>query len=217
VGTSEHPISGFDLETVDKLLTTTRAVRKRLDFSRPVPLTVVQECLTIALQAPTGSNAQLWRWLVITDPALKEALAALYRDLPPREVRTEPDPPPTAQQERVLASAHFLLEHLGEAPVLVVPCVREAGGPAGWAPSVYPAVWSLILALRSRGLGSVITTAHLYHRQEAAELLGIPEGYAQACLLPIAYYTGKEFRPADRLPLERVCYLNRWGEPLSNG
>ena len=217
MGTGDHPISGFDLETVDKLLTTTRAVRKRLDFSRPVPLEVVQECLTIALQAPTGSNSQLWRWLVITDPSLKNALAELYRDLPPREERTEPELPPTAQQQRVLSSAHFLLEHLGEAPVLVVPCIREVGGPAGWAPSIYPAVWSLILALRSRGLGSVITTAHLHHRHAAAELMGIPEGYAQACLLPIAYYTGKDFSPADRQPLKRVCYLNRWGEPLSSG
>jgi nitroreductase len=217
VGTRDHPVSGLDLDTVDKLLTTTRAVRKRLDFSRPVPLAVVRECLTIALQAPTGSNSQLWRWMVITDPSLKSALAALYRNLPPREARTEPELPPTPQQERVLASAHYLLEHLGEAPVLVVPCVRDVGGPAGWAPSIYPAAWSLILALRSRGLGSVMTTAHLYHRQEAADLLGIPEGYAQACLLPIAYYRGNDFRPADRQSLERVSYLNHWGEPLSSG
>ena len=213
----DHPISGFDLETVDKLLTTTRAVRKRLDFSRPVSLEVVQECLTIALQAPTGSNSQLWRWVVVTDPSLRNALAELYRSLPPREERTEPELPPTAQQQRVLASAHFLMEHLHEAPVLVVPCIREVGGPAGWAPSIYPAVWSFLLALRSRGLGSVITTAHLYHRHDAADLLGIPEGYAQACLLPIAYYTGTDFSPADRQPLERVCFLNRWGQPLPKG
>jgi nitroreductase len=209
------PITGFDLDTVDKLLTTTRAVRKRLDFSREVPLDVIETCLSIALQAPTGSNAQLWRWLVVTDPSLRAALADLYRDLPPRDMRTEPEVPATPQQERMLDSAHFLLQHLGEVPVIIVPCIREVGGAAGWAPSIYPAVWSLILALRSRGLGSVITTAHLHHREKAAKLLGIPEGYAQACLLPVAFYTGTEFQPADREPLDRVSYLNRWGEPLT--
>jgi nitroreductase len=114
----------------------------------------------------------------------------------------------------MLDSAHYLMAQLSEVPVFVVPCIREEGGAAGWAPSIYPAVWNFILALRSRGLGSVITTAHLYHRQEAAKLLGIPEGYAQACLLPVAYYTGTDFKPADRKPLEDVCYLNRWGQTL---
>jgi nitroreductase len=210
-----HPITGFDLDTVDKLLTTTRAVRKRLDLSRHVPLGVIEECLTIATQAPTGSNAQLWRWVIITDPSLRGSLAELYRDLPPRDVRTEPDVPATPQQVRMLDSAHFLMEHLADVPVFVVPCTRDAGGAAGWAPSIYPAVWSLILALRSRGLGSVITTAHLHHREKAAELLGIPAGYAQACLLPVAYYTGHDFKPADREPLDHISYLNRWGEPFA--
>jgi nitroreductase len=213
----DHPISGFDLDTVDKLLTTTRAVRRRLDFSRDVPLGVIEECLRIAIQAPTGSNAQLWRWLIVTDPSLRRALAEMYRDLPPQDMRTEPKVPSTPQQLRVLESAHFLLQHLGEVPVLVVPCIRKLGGAAGWAPSIYPAVWNLILALRSRGLGSVITTAHLHHSKKAAELLGIPEDYAQACLLPVAYYTGTNFKPADRTPLERISFLDRWGEPFLAG
>ena len=206
--------SGFDLDTVDRLLTTTRAVRRRLDLSRPVPLDVVVECLNIAIQAPTGSNLQLWRWLIITDQSTRESLAELYRDIPPRAAPTEPEPPPSAQQQRMLDSAHHLMAHLAEVPVFVVPCTREVGGAAGWAPSIYPAVWNFILALRSRGLGSVITTAHLYHRQQAAELLGIPPGYAQACLLPVAYYIGTDFKPADRRPLEEVCYVNRWGNAL---
>jgi nitroreductase len=205
---------GFDLEMVDRLLTTTRAVRKRLDLSRPVPLEVVVKCLDIALQAPTGSNLQLWRWLIVTDQPARDGLAELYRNFPPRAPRAQADPPPSDQQQRMLDSAHYLMAHLSEVPVFVVPCIREEGGAAGWAPSIYPAVWNLILALRSRGLGSVITTAHLYHRQEAAKLLGIPEGYAQACLLPVAYYTGTDFKPADRKPLEDVCYLNRWGQTL---
>jgi len=204
----------FDLETVDRLLTTTRAVRKRLDLSRAVPLEVVVECLNIAIQAPTGSNLQLWRWLIITEQATRESLAELYRDIPPQAAPTEPEPPPSAQQQRMLDSAHYLMAHLSEVPVFVVPCTGAVGGAAGWAPSIYPAVWNLILALRSRGLGSVITTAHLFHRQQAAELLGIPVGYAQACLLPVAYYTGTDFKPADRKPVEEVCYVNRWGNAL---
>lgn len=209
-----HPASGFDLDEVDRLLTTTRAVRRRLDFSREVPLDVVVECLRLALQAPTGSNAQRWRWLVVTDPAVKGQLADLYRNPPEGTARTEPVPPMTEQRRRMLASARYLMEHLEEVPVFVVPCTEEAGGAAGWAPSIYPAVWSFVLALRSRGLGSSITTAHLYHRAAAAALLGIPDGYAQACLLPVAYYTGTDFRAADRRPVEELTYLNRWGEPL---
>jgi nitroreductase len=211
---SAHPISGFDLETVDRLLTTTRAVRRRLDFSKEVPLDVVKECLALAIQAPTGSNAQFWRWIVVTDPSTRQALAELYRNPPPQATRTEPDLPPTLQQQRMMASAHYLMDHVTEVPVFVLPCTRDVGGAAGWAPSIYPAVWSFILALRSRGLGSVITTAHLYHRDEAAALLGIPEGYLQTCLLPVAYYTGTDFKPAVRRPIDEVCFLNRWDEPL---
>jgi nitroreductase len=206
--------TGLDLATVDKLLTTTRAVRKRLDLSRPVPLDVVTDCLRIALQAPTGSNVQGWRWLVVTDGDLRHALADLYQNPPPPEFRTEPQMPPTPQQERMLDSTLYLMEHMHEVPVLVVPCILESGGAAGWAPSIYPAVWSFMLALRSRGLGSVITTAHLYRKEEAAELLGIPTGYAQTCMLPVAYYTGDDFKPAVRRPLAEVCFNNRWDEPL---
>jgi nitroreductase len=213
---SSHPVSGFDLETVDRLLTTTRAVRRRLDFSKEVPLDVVKECLELAVQAPTGSNAQFWRWIVVTDQSTRVALAELYRNPPPEATRTEPELPSTPQQERMLASAHYLMDHITEVPAFVLPCIRDIGGAAGWAPSIYPAVWSFILALRSRGLGSVITTAHLYHRDEAARLLGIPEGYVQACLLPVAYYTGTDFKPAVRRPLDEVCFFNRWGASLPN-
>lgn len=208
------PVSGFDLETVDRLLTTTRAVRRRLDFDRDVPLDVVRECLTLAVQAPTGDNAQRWRWLVVADPTVRERLGQLYRGVP-RTPEVVPEPLPMSdQRRRMLASARFLMDHITEVPLFVLPCTQEVGHAAGWAPSIYPAVWSLILALRSRGLGSVITTAHLYRREEAAALLGVPEGYAQACLLPIAYYKGTDFRPADRLPIEDVAYFNHWGSPL---
>jgi nitroreductase len=212
----DDPATGFDLDIVDRLLTTTRAVRKRLDLSRPVPLEVVRECLELALQAPTGSNAQTWRWLVVTDPERRRRIAELYQNPPrrPDAPRTEPLVQDSPQQQRVTESAMYLTKHMAEVPVLVVPCVLNAGGAAGWAPSIYPAVWSFLLALRSRGLGSVITTVHLYRRDEAAELLQIPDGYEQACLLPVAYYTGQDFKPAMRKPLREVCFHDHWGNPL---
>jgi len=207
-----HGASGLDLDTVDKLLTTTRAVRKRLDLTRPVELDVVMECLDLALQAPTGSNQQTWRWLVVADPAVRGALADLYRNLPAERPTTRLGsvPPPEEQQVRVNDSAGYLMEHIHEVPVLVVPCVEDVGGAVGWAPSIYPAVWSFMLALRSRGLGSVLTTVHLYRGAEADALLGVPEGFVQTCLLPVAYYTGDDFRPADRRPVEDVTFVDHW-------
>jgi nitroreductase len=206
--------SGLDLDTVDKLLTTTRAVRKRLDLTRPVELDVVMECLELALQAPTGSNQQTWRWLVVTDPDVRVALADLYRNLPSDRPTTRLGsvPPPEDQQARVTDSAGYLMQHMHEVPVLVVPCVEDVGGAVGWPPSIYPAVWSFMLALRSRGLGSVLTTVHLYREAEAAALLGVPDGFVQSCLIPVAYYTGDDFRPADRRPVDEITYVNRWGE-----
>jgi nitroreductase len=217
VTASEDGASGFDLDTVDKLLTTTRAVRRRLDLSRPVALDVVVECIRLALQAPTGSNQQTWRWLVVTDPAVRAALAELYRSLPADRPRTRHGSvaPPVDQQARVNGSAGYLMEHLHEVPVLVVPCVEDVGGAAGWAPSIYPAVWSFMLAARSRGLGSVLTTVHLYREAEAAALLGVPDGFVQSCLIPVAHYTGDGFRPAERRPVEEVTYLDHWGRAIA--
>lgn len=213
---SNEPAAGFDLATVDKLLSTTRAVRRRLDLTRPVDLDVVLECLRLATQAPTGSNQQTWRWLVVTDPGVRAALADLYRNLPSDRPTTRLGsvPPPEEQQARVSDSAGYLMQHLHEVPVLVVPCVEDVGGAAGWAPSIYPAVWSFMLALRSRGLGSVLTTVHLYREAEAAALLGVPDGFVQSCLIPVAHYTGDDFRPADRRPVEEITFLDRWGTPL---
>ena len=205
--------SGLDLDTVDKLLTTTRAVRKRLDLTRAVELDVVMECLRLAIQAPTGSNQQTWRWIVVTDAEVRARLGDLYRNLPDDRpaARLGSTPPPEKQQQRVSDSAAYLMEHIAEVPVLVVPCIEDAGGAAGWAPSIYPAVWSFMLALRSRGLGSVLTTVHLYRRDDADEVLGVPDGFVQACMLPVAYYLGDDFKPADRRPIEEITYLDQWG------
>jgi nitroreductase len=218
LGDARRPgASGLDLETVDKLLTTTRAVRKRLDLTRPVELDVILECLRLAIQAPTGSNQQTWRWIVVTDPRVRAQLAELYRNLPDDRptARLGSTPPPAEQQQRVMESSGHLMAHIHEVPLLVVPCVEDAGGAAGWAPSIYPAVWSFMLALRSRGLGSVLTTVHLFRREEADALLGVPDGFVQACLLPVAYYTGDDFKPADRRPIEEVAFLDHWGASIA--
>lgn len=212
----------FDLDVTDRLLSTTRAVRKRLDLERPVEREVVLDCLRLAVQAPTGGNKQGWRWLVVTDPKRRAALAAVYRragaDYLKRIARLAERG--DGQQERVYDSAVHLAAVLHRVPVLVVPCVE--GRPqdastlanAGFYGSVLPAVWNFILALRSRGLGSVWTTLHLGREAEAAEILGIPDGVTQTALIPVAYTVGTDFRPAQRGPVEEITYLDRWGQTI---
>jgi len=206
----------FDLQETDRLLNTTRAVRKRLDFTRPVPREVVLECLRIAIQAPTGGNSQGWRWVVVDDPALRADLAAIYRKRADPYLKGYGEP--SGSLAGILDSAVYLADHLDEAPVLVIPCLlgRVPETPtneemAGFYGSIIPAVWSFMLALRSRGLGSVITTVHLHRAAEAAALLGVPDDYAQACLLPVAYYTGDTFRAANRRPVEEITFFDHWG------
>jgi len=204
--------------SVDDVLTTTRSVRKRLDFEKPVPREVLLECLELALQAPTGSNSQGWQWVFVDDPEQKKALADIYRtnatpylNLPKPEygdVRDE-------QRPLVYDSAKYLNEHLHEVPVMLIPCLegRPEGTGAGFWGSLLPAVWNFMLALRSRGLGSAWTTLHLLGDGEkrAAELLGIPfDKYSQGGLFPIAYTKGTDFRPAERLPAEQVSHWNGW-------
>ncbi len=216
----------MDLETVDHLLTTTRAVRKRLDLDRPVPPEVIEECLQLAIQAPTGSNAQAWRFVVVTDADKRARLAEIYaREWKAaygdqRRALAGRTDERSQQALRVLDSAAYLADNMHRVPVLVVPCILgrvEDGAPVGrWAGqlgSIFPAVWSFQLALRSRGLGSVLTTLHLYGESEAAEVLGIPDTVTQAALLPVAYTKGTDFRPAPRRPAAEVTYWDAWKAP----
>ncbi len=207
----------MDLHVVDHLLTTTRAVRKRLDLGRPVPDEVVTECLRIAIQAPTASNTQSWRWVVVTDPDKRAALADLYRSVFDVFYGDQPGADLTPQMTRVRESSMFLSQHLGDVPVHVIPCIEGRPVPGGDVfagaslfGSIFPAVWSFQLALRSRGLGSVLTTLHLPREREAAELLGIPDDVSQVGLIPVAYFTGSDFRPAARRPVEELTYWNTW-------
>lgn len=209
--------------SVDEVLTTTRSVRKRLDFDKPVAREVLMECLELALQAPTGSNSQGWQWVFVEDPDKKNAIAEVYRgNAVPYLSSPAPDypegDPRSAQMGRVRDSASYLAERMHEAPVLLVPCLKgrpeesPLGGVSFWA-SLFPAVWSFCLALRSRGLGSCWTTLHLLNdgERKVADVLGIPhDEYAQAGLFPIAYTKGTDFRPAKRLPAADLTHWNSW-------
>jgi nitroreductase len=209
----------FDLEQTDRLLSTTRAVRRRLDLQRPVDADVVLDCLRIAAQAPSGGNAQRWRWLLVEDADTRRALADHYaaayaRYIAPRREAVDPGDVAT---ERILASSDHLAEHLADVPLHVIPCVLDRLPPgatneqmAGFYGSVIPAIWSFQLALRSRGLGSAYTTLHLVHEAEVAGLLGIPPTVTQVALLPVAHYTGTRFQPAPRRPVEEITYHDRW-------
>lgn len=213
----------FDLTQTDKLLTTTRAVRKRLDLEKPVPREVVRECLDIALQAPTGGAAQRWRWLVIDDADTKAGLADLYRRayspyIEMQRAAAESSGRLGSSLERVMSSSDYLASVLERVPVHVIPCALDRpptalgdGMVAGFFGSIIPAAWSFQLALRSRGLGSAWTTLHLLYEKEAAELLGVPDTVTQVALLPVAYYTGDDFHPAPRRPAAEVTYWNSWG------
>ena len=209
----------LDRGVVDKLLTTTRAVRKRIDRDRPVEPEVLEECLTLASQAPSGGNTQRWRWVVVADPDRKKAVAQHYaasfaRYIAPRRAALQPD---DERGRRMIESASYLADNLHEMPLLVIPCTLDqlpAGASAEQLASLYggifPAIWSFQLALRSRGLGSALTTLHLDHEREVGEILGIPDTVTQVALLPVGYYTGDDFRPAPRRSVAEITYWDSW-------
>ncbi|MCZ6618011.1 MAG: nitroreductase family protein [Gammaproteobacteria bacterium] len=210
----------FDIPMTDELLATTRAVRRRLDLTKAVPRDLINECLELAVQAPTGSNSQGWRWVVVEDADKRKALADLYRKGGEAYLTSASEQAQSSgdsQTLRVYSSALYLMEHLHEVPVHVIPCIE--GRPpsdtppammAGLLASIYPAVWSFQLALRARGLGSTLTTLHMIHEKEAAELLGIPEDVMQVALLPVAYTVGTDFKRATRPPVSTITHWNQW-------
>ncbi|MGC0417708.1 nitroreductase family protein [Embleya sp. AB8] len=207
----------LNIAATDYLLTTTRAVRRRLDLERPVEREVIVECLGLAVQAPTASNRQMWRWLVVDDPDVRAGIADLYaqENVPRIERRRRRIEDP--QTRRVFDSAMHLARVLERVPVLIVAWVDElpdgpgATPPAAFYGSIFPAIWSLQLALRSRALGSALTTpfgGSLEPRYR--ELLGLPDTGTPIALLPVAHTIGDDFRPARRPPVEEVTRWNRW-------
>ena len=214
--------SPFPLEVTDELLSTTRAVRKRLYLERPVERDVLLECIRLSQQAPTGSNQQGWHWLIVTDAEKRAKLAEIYRAVASQylEIARSNIADDDLQTKRVYESAFRLVDLLADVPVHAIPCTAgrlppdnfvNAGG-ASFYGSIFPAVWSFQLALRSRGLGSVITTLHLFQEKEAAELLGIPEDVSQVALLPVAYTIGTKFKRAARPAPETITSWDSWGQ-----
>lgn len=209
----------------DYVLKTTRSVRKRLDLEKPVSREIIEECLEIALQAPTGSNSQGWHFLIVTDDEPKKMIANAYRKafsfyakniVPSQQAAMPKDDVRAEQREKVTDSAVYLAQVMERVPVLVIPCIEgrvEKEAPfvqAGLYGSILPAAWSFMLALRSRGLGAAWTTLHLMYEKEVAQALGIPDNITQSALLPVAYTIGEDFKPAKRLPLSQVTSWNRW-------
>jgi nitroreductase len=206
----------FDLEQTDKLLSTTRAVRRRLDLERDVPDDLLLRCIELAEQAPTGANIASRRWMVVRDPETKVKLANLYRAAGAGGIIQEAEKQRGAgnPKQRVMDSAAHLAANMERVPALVLVTVlgrHDGSGRPGLFDSVIQAAWSFCLALRSRGLGSAWTTMHLGKSDEIAELLGIPEGVTQVVLLPVAWTIGTEFGPAPRREASEITWFDRWG------
>jgi nitroreductase len=204
--------------TIDWVLTTTRAVRRRLDLEQPVDVRLVLDCLDLALQAPTGGDLQRWRWIVITDPVAKSQVRDVYVDALAKASGGQRSTLRDTAADRMLDDAWHLAHHLHRVPVLVLACIEGRITPrstpaqaAALYGSVYPAVWSFQLALRSRGLASALTTVHLEQHEAMAELLGIPDHVTQAALVPVARLIGDQLHPARRRPVRQVAFADRWG------
>ena len=214
----------------DQLLTTTRAVRRRLDFDRDVPVELVRECIEIAVQAPSGSNARGWRFVVVGDADKKKAIGALYRqgftgyrDMPisAHALAQHAEGSDRKTMDAVVDSAEALAENLHRAPWLVIPCVTGRApaiegvfgdiGRASIFGSILPAFWSFMLAARARGLGTAWTTIHLLYEKEVADLLGIPYDEIMQCALsPLAFTLGTDFKPAKGRDAESVMHVDGW-------
>ena len=211
------------VESLDYFLTTTKQVRRRLDLTQQVPTDVVLECIDLASRAPIGGNLERNRWLLIDDAETRSALADLYSrfgrgylEAGQKQIESMGNDPTAA---RVVASSMYLLEHLHEVPLMIIPIKLDRPGTSTFEQATYwgsvtPGVWSLQLALRARGIGSAWTTLHLQHEEDAAELLGLPASVTQIALLPTAYFTGDSFHPARRRRAQEITYYNRWKEPV---
>ncbi len=205
-----------DMEPIDHILTTTRSVRRRLDLTRAVAPEVIERCLEIAIQAPSGSDRQSWEFVVLTEPEPKLAIAELYRRAFAAYIGAPPAPGTPVSAVR--ASATLLAEQFHLVPAMVLFCYagrverQPVAAQAALYGSILPAAWSFMLALRARGIGSAWTTLHLVYEREAATALGIPHDWTQAALVPLAYFTGTGFRPARRAPAREKTSWNGWGQ-----
>jgi nitroreductase len=202
--------------TPDELLSTTRSVRKRLDFDRPVEREVLDECLALAQQAPNASNSEPWRFVVVTEAETKAKLAECYASGWAAYRAAIDAKADGGGVSPVLDSAQYLADRFGEVPAMVLPCLlpradTSPGSQVGLYGSVIQAGWSFQLAARARGLGTCWTTLHLGRERDAAEILGIPfERVQQVALITVGYSIGTDFKPGRRVALERVVRYERW-------
>ncbi len=206
---------------VDHVLSTTRAVRKRIDLDRPVEDQVIYDCIDLAEQSPTGGNQSTRRWIVIRDPEQKKAVADLYREAGGEWIIASYEGVKETghHNEKVLGSAAFLAENLERMPAIVMVAIwgeHDASGNPGLFDSVIQGAWSFCLALRARGLGSAWTTLHLSRADEFKELLGMPDGLTQIVLLPVGYTVGTDFRAAPRISSRAITYFDRWGDTMAD-
>ncbi len=200
----------YDRDSVDHVLTTTRSVRRRLDFDRPIEPEVIEACIGIAIQAaPGGGEARPWHFMVVTDEAKRDAIGGLYREGFYKFAGARRPMRP------VIA---YLADNLHRCPVLIIPCIEGRaendgqGAQASLYGQILPAAWSLQMALRTRGLGTAWTGIHLQYANEVAELLAIPGNISQATLFPVAYFTGDDnFKRVERPPLSEVIHWDAWG------
>jgi nitroreductase len=206
----------IDVAAADRLLKTTKQVRKRLDLTRPVPRELLLECIDVASHAPMGGNLERNRWLVIDDKSVMAQIAPIYQEVGRAYLAVNGDGV-DGRQARVVDSAMFLVDHIADVPAWVIsmrldrlPADASNANVSGYHGSVAPGVWSFQLAARARGLGSAWTTFHLVHEQRVADILGIPASVTQIALLPVAYFTGDDFSPAPRRPAREITYFNHW-------
>ena len=213
---------GHRCRAVDEVLATTRAVRRRLDLERPVDNELLLDCIDLAEQAPTGGNLGSRRWIIVRDQAVKDQLGELYRTtaLPFMSRAAERLRGTGDAQERVMASAAYLAEHLAEVPAIVIPTIigrHDGSGRPGLFDSVIQAAWSFCLALRARGLGTTWVTAALQDEARVKEILGIPAHLTEIVLLPVAWTKGTEFRRAPRHPARAITSFDRFGTTFRSG
>lgn len=218
---NSHPRTDFDLDEVDRLLSTTKQVRKRLDLGRSLPHAELLDCIELAGHAPMGGNLERNRWMIIDEAEKKAAIAEYFGAVGRPYLAANKEQRADDRSQRVMDSAMFLVENLAEVPALVLamrldrpPAETSQGQVAAYYGSVIPGVWSFQLAARARGIGSAWTTFHLGHEAEVADLLGIPDTVTQVCLLACGYYKGDSFTPAPRRSATDVTYLNTWKQPV---
>jgi nitroreductase len=194
---------------VDHVLSTARSVRRKLDFNRPISKQDLAACINVAVQAPTGLAGENWRFLVVTDPTQKKLIADIYCEVllqlsESRGITLKP-------------THNALMERLHEIPCMVfVFAIGEPGddvsGQIGFYGSILPAAWSLMLAMRARGIGTTWTSLLASRTDDIARILNVPEGVTQTVMLPAAYTLGAKLKVAERLKAADVTFSDRWGE-----